>query len=146
MMSSTDIHCVIPEWNIFEEFDIPVCAKLNSTYERVLNHQMSEINRNFIYNKTNPDGCPLPCTLTKYNPTVLNLYSKAMTFENNKNKDLLYILLIYYTSTKTEIKRQYFVYDFLTIISAIGGALGLLLGYSFLSIMLSVIHSFEINR
>ena len=52
-------------------------------------------------------------------------------------------LIIYYISTGNEIKEQYFVYDFLTIISAVGGALGLLLGFSLLSITLIVISFFE---
>ena len=62
----------------------------------------------------------------KYNPTILNFDYKAMTFQFQKYSNVtdLYILLIYYITTETEIKRQYFVYDFLTIISAIGGTLG----------------------
>ena len=93
--------------------------------------------------KINPDGCPEPCTVTKYNPTVMCFDSKAqLLLKESVDKDL-FPLIIYYISTESEIKKQYFVYDFLTIISAIGGALGLLLGYSFLSIILNVISSFE---
>ena len=146
MILSTHIDCIIPEWNNLEVlYNIPVCANLNATTYDDINHEIGQINKKFVSDHTNPNGCPLPCTLTKYNPTVLNFDYKAMTFQWQKYTNVtdLYILLIYYISTETEIKRQYFVYDFLTIISAIGGTLGLLLGYSFLSIMLSVIHYFE---
>ena len=148
MLSERAIDCVTPYWNNFEEFNIPNCLNLNSTHGRELNQQIADVNRDFIHiNKTNPDGCLEPCTLTKYNPTLMSFDKKAqIILRGNKNfvgKDDLFPLIIYYISTESEIKKQYFVYDFLTIISAIGGALGLLLGYSFLSIILNVISSFE---
>ena len=68
---------------------------------------------------------------------------KAQTILKGSQNAEKFPLIIYYISTESEIKVQYFVYDFLTIISAVGGALGLLLGFSLLSITLIVISFFE---
>ena len=147
MLSEAAIECVTPYWNNFEElFNIPVCSNLNSTYGRKLNMQIAKVNGDFIREKINRDGCSKPCTLTKYNPTLMSFDKKAHMLlfgSQNADKNGLLPLIIYYISTGSEIKEQYFVYDFLTIISAVGGALGLLLGFSLLSIILIGISFFE---
>ena len=144
MLSEAAIDCVTPYWNNFEElFNIPVCSNLNSTYGRKLNTQIAELNGDFIREKINPDGCSKPCTLTKYNPTFMSFDQKAQTLLKGSQNAEKFPLIIYYISTESEIKVQYFVYDFLTIISAVGGALGLLLGFSLRSIILNIISSFE---
>ena len=144
MLSEAAIDCVTPYWNNFEElFNIPICSNINSTYGRILNKKFAKVNEDFIREKINLDGCLKPCTLIKYNPTLMSFDKKAHTLLFGSQNAEKFPLIIYYISTGNEIKEQYFVYDFLTIISAVGGALGLLLGFSLLSITLIVISFFE---
>ena len=57
----------------------------------------------------------------------------------NKLCESGYSLYIYFSMDHTEIIIEYLVYDMMTIISAIKGSMGLLLGYSVLSMLLSTL-------
>ena len=85
-------------------------------------------------------SCPPLCTKTRYNPEVLNFHRNA---EKGTSCDSEYILFMYFTIDPVAITKEYLVYDTMAIISAIGGTLGLLLGYSILSILLSLIKHLE---
>jgi hypothetical protein len=52
-------------------------------------------------------------------------------------------LFVNYASKTVEKKEEYFIYDLMTLASSLGGTLGLLLGYSLLSILLSIINVLE---
>ena len=83
-------------------------------------------------------GCPLPCTIRTFSP-MLN------TFHNNFNNESPRHLYLWanYASQTVEKKEEYFLYDNITLISSLGGTVGLLLGYSLLSISLFLIDSLE---
>ena len=80
-------------------------------------------------------GCPLPCTSQSFNP-------KLNTFYDKETNEIL-MIFVYFTTTTVEKKEEYFLYDTMSLTSALGGTVGLLLGYSLLSILLSLIKFLE---
>ena len=67
---------------------------------------------------------------------------QTIHFIGCKDKDYLN-LMAYYATTIVEKKEEYFLYDLMTLLSSLGGTMGLLLGYSLLSIILSMINFLE---
>ena len=68
-------------------------------------------------------GCLLPCHFTEYR--ILEISSK-----NNGN----YGLLIKYARNSLSRHTEQFVYDFVSLVGEAGGALGLFLGFNFLTL------------
>jgi hypothetical protein len=95
--------------------------------------------RNFIEN-SEQYGCPLPCTVRTFNP-LLNTFHDVYEFPDEDTEHLR--LFVNYASKTVEKKEEYFIYDLMTLASSLGGTLGLLLGYSLLSILLSIINFLE---
>ena len=85
-------------------------------------------------------GCPLPCTVRTFNP-LLNTFHDVYEFSDENTEHLM--LFVNYASKTVEKKEEYFIYDLMTLASSLGGTLGLLLGYSLLSILLSMINFLE---
>ena len=139
-MKSEGINCLIPLWNEFQTFGVPICPSLNLSTANILKPRLDKINSDFL-KKPEQYGCPNLCTTTNYNPQVIHFDEsmKATQTEEEYKCQSEYMLNIYYTTDPVEITKEYFVYDAMTIISAIGGTLGLLLGYSILSMCLSLI-------
>ena len=79
--------------------------------------------------------CPLPCTQAHFNP-VLN------TFHGQEYNDTVPIFP-YYSTIIVERKVESFVNTPMTFLSSIGGTMGLILGYSLLSVSLYVIDKME---
>jgi hypothetical protein len=77
-------------------------------------------------------GCPLDCKGSSFNPRILY-------FDNDNNVNGEFMLFPYYETATVEKKVEHLVYDFITLSSTIGGTLGLLLGSSLLSIILTCI-------
>ena len=79
-------------------------------------------------------GCPLPCIITSYQATLLYTHKNAMElYTSNKiNED--FWLFYYYETMETEINNEMLIVDVSNLIGAIGGNMGLFLGFSFLSI------------
>ena len=94
---------------------------------------------NFIEN-SEQYGCPLPCTVRTFNP-LLNTFHNVYEFSDKNTEHLR--LFVNYASKTVEKKEEYFIYDLMTLASSLGGTLGLLLGYSLLSISLSIINFLE---
>ena len=94
---------------------------------------------NFIEN-SEQYGCPLPCTVRTFNP-LLNTFHDVYEFSDEDTEHLR--LFVNYASKTVEKKEEYFIYDLMTLASSLGGTLGLLLGYSLLSILLSIINFLE---
>lgn len=94
---------------------------------------------NFIEN-SEQYGCPLPCTVRTFNP-LLNTFHDVYEFPDEDTEHLR--LFVNYASKTVEKKEEYFIYDLMTLASSLGGTLGLLLGYSLLSILLSIINFLE---
>ena len=79
--------------------------------------------------------CPQPCKEESYNP-------RLQTFKG-KTDQPYFTLYAYYSTTKVKRTKEFFVYDAMTILSSLGGTLGLLLGYSILSMMLGLLDKLE---
>ena len=83
--------------------------------------------------------CTVPCDLPKYK-SELNFLSKlTLSKELKKYGDGYYIIWAFYTSLHVEEKVETFLFDFDSALVAIGGSLGLFLGWSCNSIVMSFI-------
>ena len=132
---------------MFEVWDynpsIPECSTLEQLKQhQALNHKLFTLEQKHLRNLTN---CLVPCNFKKYqmseNPITLS--SKILSLGNRFKKiDIQYLifgfstnaLLLNFVSTEVEIRREAFVYKATNCVAEIGGALGLFLGVSFLSI------------
>ena len=72
---------------------------------------------------TEQTGCQVPCHFTEYR--ILEISS-----ENNGN----YGLLIKFARNSLSRHTEQFVYDFVSLVGEAGGALGLFLGFNFLTL------------
>ena len=77
-------------------------------------------------------GCPLPCGLTEYRAKI-NYFDKFDEFVT----DTTLRLYVYYDTRTVEIQNEVLVYNMAQFLSAIGGTLGLYLGFSCLSLLLA---------
>ena len=93
------------------------------------------LNEKFIQ-KPEYHGCPLSCTTHSFN-------SKLNTFYGSNETNKFMNLSVYFSTTTVEKKEEYFLYDFMSLASSLGGTMGLWLGYSLLSILLSLINFLE---
>ena len=75
-------------------------------------------------------GCERTCISTLYSP-VVNTFNRGLS----GTKDL-FALHAYYVTTSVVISREFYIYDSITLVTSLGGTLGLLLGYSALSMIL----------
>ena len=65
-------------------------------------------------------GCFLPCTYKEYKVAA------------REKKDFgKFQLLLSYSSTKVTVLKEFYLYDFRTLVSDFGGSLGLFVGFSF---------------
>ena len=69
-------------------------------------------------------GCLKPCTYMKYSKRTLQL-------SKTKNSSSLFIRM---AKSKITLKRELWVYDVISLVSEFGGALGLFVGFSFLTV------------
>ena len=76
-------------------------------------------------------GCPTDCHDTRYHPTLH--YSDDSLFDEELTE---FSMWFYYATFYFEKKQEYFTYDIPSLISDLGGNLGLFLGYSLLSLIL----------
>ena len=109
-------------------------CNINQTQANIYKAKIWDINLDFI-KQPEVYGCPLPCTSQSFNP-------KLNTFHDKENNELI-MMYVYFATTTVEKKEEYFLYDTMSLTSALGGTVGLLLGYSLLSILLSLIKFLE---
>ena len=138
LIKKEGIDCLITFWNEFEDFGLPVCSSLNESTFATLKGKIGKINRQFIGDPRSY-GCPKLCTNTKYNAKVVEFDEMTTSLLYNEPCESEYSLYIYFSMDHIEIIKEYLVYDIMTIISAIGGTMGLLLGYSMLSMLTSTL-------
>jgi len=99
-----------------------------------------------------PFGCLIPCNQTVFNLdyTLFNQNSDMIIFDK-ENEDKIneifpeLIVSIYYHTLSVEEHSETVVYDSINFLSAAGGNLGLLLGFSCLSTLL-YFYDFVINK
>ena len=128
------ITCLISFWKALKPYSNMTLCEINQTQAEIYHGKIGSINANFI-KKPEDYGCQLPCTSHSFNP-------KLNTFHNIETNGTMN-LLVYFTTTTVEKKEEYFLYDMMNLTSSLGGTLGLLLGYSLLSILLSVVNFLE---
>ena len=76
----------------------------------------------------NLTGCQIPCV---YN-TFESVARKEIVYSNENNKPGLFFALRFAT-TKITVREDYEHYPFPSFLAEVGGALGLFLGYSFMT-------------
>ena len=81
-------------------------------------------------------GCPLSCLSISFDMRV-NYFSEALDFEDGLK------MYPYYDSSAVEKQSEVLVYDIPKFLSAIGGTLGLYLGFSCLSILWSALKAYQ---
>ena len=94
--------------------------------------------------KTWLSACPIPCKQTIYTTKIKNIHRNTV-FELSQvyeNVNVFY-LLISYDSFVVEVSVETLVYDIGSFLAAVGGNLGLFLGFSCLSVLLGFIKFFE---
>ena len=123
---------MIPQaYNIFDDQDWtskhswPICTEEEEYYcmMKLLNTQVKY--RNEI--------CPRPCIEITY-----------QTNSKSISHDVSYaaVVLMYYQSEKMHLLEEYLIFDFSSILVAVGGSLGLFLGFSFFQCGSIVMHEF----
>ena len=128
-----NVTCMTASQNFPSLKDFPLCEYLDD-YQSL---DVARILRKFIA-ELNSLGCKITCISTIYSPVV-------NTFGNHgpSGSEDLFALHAYYVTTSVVISREFYVYDSVTLLTSVGGTLGLLLGYSALSMILFCIDNLE---
>lgn len=79
--------------------------------------------------------CTKNCEVVSYQTSTTNIKLYGRT-----NVTTIYVMA---ESLDTTIEEEVYVYDFTTIISSLGGSLGLFLGFSFLDVALRLVQMLE---
>ena len=136
IFQNNGIQCLTPFWKVLKLYsNMPFCS-INQTDTKT--DQLKTwliLNEKFIQNPEN-HGCPLPCSRNSYN-------SKLNTFHGSNKTSTFMYLSVYFTTTTVEKEEEYLLYDFMNLASSLGGTMGLWLGQSLLSILLSLINFLE---
>jgi len=134
------INCTIYHYKEFIDPDLvnlSRCISNNSaaeTYDFLSEHLYSFL----FYNNSK---CLVPCTQTSYK-FELNYFSKNSIFDPLKKQYFSnnnFHLVIFYRKLEIEERTEALVYDIGTFLSAAGGNLGLLVGFSCLSVIFAAI-------
>ena len=130
------IQCMTATQNAIMKEQFPFCTFENETVIQKYIKNSARVVRKFV-NEVNKLGCPRTCVSTLYSPTV-NTFNQGQ----DQRKDV-FAIHPYYVTTSVEIKKEFFVYDAITLLTSLGGTLGLLLGYSALSMILFCLDRIE---
>jgi hypothetical protein len=149
-------HCKPILWNIFKAQlncsvapirdlatdGLPECSDMKSAVDAYYS-LLSNIR--FLHLNFPVNGCPVPCTQVSYKVEYDYFYQNTATNPRKVGPDTedRFRLKIYYKTLNIEEKTEALVYDFGTFLAAIGGNLGLFLGFSCLSLLLILISMFE---
>jgi Amiloride-sensitive sodium channel len=134
------INCTIYHFKEFIDpnlINLPQCISNTSaaeTYNSLSKHLYS-----FLF--YNDSKCLVPCTQTSYN-FELNYYSKNSYYDPTRNEyfsEKNIHLIIFFRKLEIEERTEALVYDIGTLLSAAGGNLGLLVGFSCLSVIFAAI-------
>jgi hypothetical protein len=129
--------CWIPQAEYFfqrmKETKIEACQTI-AEMEFVSNETTKVM---ILADKKNPE-CPVPCTvdtvkITERNNPILASNSSATE------------LFIYWDTLEVSIEEEYLLFDFNAIVSAVGGSLGLFLGFSCLDFLLKLMAKVEVT-
>lgn len=138
LMESKQLQCITPCWKSLglpENF--PICTDRDNYY-----NDSFIVLREILDNATqNPHlvGCPKPCQKVEYKLQI-NYFSKNGLTHMPDDRFKVYT---YYDDMSVEKQTEYIYYDKMAVLADIGGMLGLLLGYSLLSIVHSSLSGVE---
>ena len=124
------------EWDLWTDHGMPVCTKIGQLkihYDEFL--KIHQLEKKELATKT---GCPLPCMYKEY---------KQVSNPLQKNPDLRVLNLVRSTNT-VHVKKEHPLYPFSSFLAEFGGALGLFLGFSFLTVWdwFQIIFAFTISK
>ena len=134
ILQENGIQCLTSFWKVLKLYSNMTFCNINQTQAKICKVKIWDVNIDFV-KQPEVYGCPLPCTSQSFNP-------KLNTFYDKETNEFL-MIFVYFTTTTVEKKEEYFLYDLMNLTSALGGTMGLLLGYSLLSILLSLIKFLE---
>ena len=85
-------------------------------------------------------GCPVPCSQSSYNINLRHLHRNSWIDPDNLNvPNDFAVLAILYNSLLVEERIETIVYDLESLMTSVGGNLGLFLGFSCLSTLLAIL-------
>ena len=136
------INCTIPGLGIFIQSDeLNECTDRKSAIHSLTT--FLGLKDEFISNNP-PHGCVSPCTEVTFNSEVFAFHQNSW-IDTDENSDLAkerHILSFSYTTLKQEVAIVTLVYDAENFLTSLGGNLGLFLGFSCLSLLISVLKIF----
>ena len=134
-LRQVNITCKIPALR-FTRFNI---NHLNDCKTKDAALEVEDLVYKLAQKNLNGNVCGKICTLVRYR-NVLNLLSDyVLSKELKKYGDGYFIIWSFYSSLHVEEKVEQYVFDFDSSLVAIGGSLGLFLGWSMKSILLHLI-------
>ena len=136
---SKDISCLIPGLLEFSGkfHNVRECDDVTEGSETV--GKLSDVIASFIKNPEN-FGCPLPCQRNYYSYSLNHVHENAITIElpkQDEGRKYCYFNL-YYSTFLIEQQVETLIYDLGGFLAAAGGNLGLCLGFSCLSVLLTL--------
>jgi hypothetical protein len=121
------INCYHPYFSTLESLtpaNLPLCSNVSQVSEVFL----------CVYDaiaRVRAESCLDPCHKTEYE------IAKRPFFLGGKATGMAFIYL-YFKDIELEVRREYVLFDFNAILSAVGGSMGLFLGFSFLDCSVAV--------
>ena len=131
-----NITCITPSFRYF----LPDYIRLNYCKDTKEMLAFVSIFTNFFRNiveRPHLVGCPVPCQQIHYKISVDYIHENVLQLWNERGKKLEFFLLQYWYSTlSVEERVESYDYDIGSFLAAVGGNLGLFLGFSCLPILL----------
>ena len=121
------------DWITPENNQLPLCPS-SMAAKRVI-EEFPSLQAEFT-DSLEKQGCPVPCTSTSYNHEIQYFSRRINTSIAESN---YFQLRVYYNTLEVEERTETLLYDLSNFLSASGGNLGLLMGFSCLSALLEVI-------
>ena len=132
---SKKITCLPSYWESLKPFgNLEVCQgnKYNESTARGIIRSVRNGFKNFLANKADK-YCPKDCKTISYNPKVTKFH---IGYSLNHGNWTTLTFNAYFADDIVEHTKEYFIFNVGTFLSAIGGNVGLFLGYSVLSVSL----------
>ena len=136
------VDCMIAGLKMFMPTDVslPRCANATAAKATLVAIDFSAVEQ---FPKILKDECPQPCVRRSFT-AKLKSFHKNSYFEFNENSkelmDSTVSIFFTYATLLVEQRVENFVYDFVTMLAAVGGNLGLFLGFSCFSTVMFLAH------
>ena len=135
----SNIDCTVPSIETFTNSNLKFCQD-----EESAKHVFWELNNywNGLSSSPGEFDCPVPCSQESYKISM-DFYHKNKWFygdliPENVGKDY-FALYVYFSTLAVEQRIENLDFDFESFLAAIGGNLGLFLGFSCLSVLLGFV-------